>query len=529
MAIYHGEGMKDFGRQAGILLPLVSLPSHGGIGTLGKGAEDFILFLETAGQSLWQILPAGPVADTGSPYQGLSAFAGNPYLIDLRPLHEDGLITKSELQKYEKGSLEMNRVDYLYQRDEKLPLLLAAASRFDGGSARGFRKFLKESAYWLDGYADHEAAREAIPISDEIKIIQYFFFSQWDRLRKFARRHSVDFIGDLPLYVSVESADYHFNRKIFATDPTGRPSLIAGVPPDAYSATGQIWNVPVYDWEGAGEDALNWWEARLMQAARMYGAARIDHFRGLWDFWSVPADEANARIQHREAERSEHRGTKSSEQGSEHKRTEHSEHEYGAKDDVVDEDARGGGKWRRGPGDAFVEMAHASVPGLMIVAEDLGLLSEGAKRFRRRSGFPGMKVLQFAFDGDPTNEYLPRSSEEAAVMYTGTHDNDTLRGWLGRAGIGEIDFAKSYLNARSKESLPEAMIAAALESPCFCTMIPLQDWLGLGSYARINTPGTVSRMNWSWRLEARQINGSGADALTEKIRLQTAAANRLRS
>jgi len=417
--------------------------------TLGRESYEFVDFLAEARQSFWQILPIGPVGKTLSPYQSSSAFAGNPSLID-------------------KNAIDRDPVRYAPK-----------------GSP--YTKFLTENASWINNYALFEALhvsqkRTPLPLwPDELRnpsakalrdlrirykaeaeaVLheQYCFYVQWRELKRYANLKGVRIIGDLPIYVYEDSAEFWLRRNIFDVDKDGRPASSAGVPPDAFSKTGQVWNNPVYEWEKSGKEVFDFWRDRLAQAARLYDGFRIDHFRAFADYYAIPTDK--------------------------------------------------NGEWRTGPGKAFTDMVKKEFPGLFIIAEDLGDLSYAAKTLVTESGFPGMKVMQFAFCSDSKNPYLPHNIQENAACFTGTHDNNTLAGWLRSVSGKERRFAMEYLGVSHPEDLHGAILAAALASKADTTIIPLQDWLGLGAEARLNKPGTAGGRNWKWK--------APKEALTHKL------------
>jgi len=426
---------SNAGRRAGILLSISSLPVGEGSGALGAEAYRFVDFLAEAGQSLWQILPIGPVGKSLSPYQSRSAFAGDP--------------------KY---------IDKSLSRDDP----------------ENYSLFLKENESWLDEYALFEAVRfsqggkplylwpedlrnpaaktlSALKESfqkqtDKVRREQFLFFSQWKALKQYANLKGIGIIGDLPIYVYEDSAEFWLRRDAFDVGSDGRPNTSAGVPPDDFSEDGQLWNNPVYAWDRKKE-VFGLWRDRLTQAARLYDGVRIDHFRALADYYAIP----------------------------------------------VSRGVSGKGEWRAGPGKPFIDMVKKEYPGLYVIAEDLGDLSEAAKALVTYSGFPGMKVMQFAFSGNPDNPYLPHNIQKNAACYTGTHDNNTLTGWVRSASKKERLYAMEYLGIKSAEDLPAAMLAAALASNADTAIIPLQDWLGLGAEARMNKPGVVNNRNWKWQ------------------------------
>ncbi|MDR1797687.1 MAG: 4-alpha-glucanotransferase [Clostridiales Family XIII bacterium] len=441
--------MNNSARRAGILLPLTALP---GGGSLGGEAYAFVDFLVAAGQSVWQVLPVGPVGKSRSPYQSMSAFAGNPAFVDEKMLGQP---------------------------------LEEAVLRFDLGGA-DYQKFLRENAAWLDGFALFEAvhvrlrkpldlwpdelrnpqdktlaelSREHAEAVERTKVVQYFFWSQWKELKAYANLKGVGIVGDLPFYVSADSADFWLSRRAFDTQPDGRPASSAGVPPDDYAAGGQVWNVPVYAWGKRKKEVFALWRSRLAQAARLYDGVRIDHFRALADYYAYPA-------------------------------------------------GGGEGAWHPGPGAAFIDMVKRDFPGLEVIAEDLGDLSDAAHALRAYSGFPGMKVLQFAFTGNADNPYLPHNIESNSVCYTGTHDNNTTVGYVRAASAGEAAFALRYLGlSGDRAALPGALLRTALMSRSETAIIPMQDWLGLGAGARMNKPATVGGRNWKWQLSPGALTG----------------------
>jgi 4-alpha-glucanotransferase len=538
-------------RRAGILLPLTALPSPYGIGTLGAEALRFVDFLTDSGQSLWQVLPTGPIRAGWSPYQSTSAFAGNPLLIDLDVLVREEVLAQKETSAYAAGASKKNiserspvretrkggTANYAFQMRRKLPLLRAAAERLDGKNAN-YRRFLRENAEWLEGYALFDAIHENLrlplqgwpealrnPPSDlalaelrdvyaaDIEVskrIQFFFFQQWKELKSYANLQGVGIVGDLPFYVSEDSADFWLSRRAFDVFPDGRPASVAGVPPDAFSAEGQIWDNPVYAWGKHKKEVFDFWQARLKQAIRLYDSVRIDHFRAFSEYYAIPLQRS------RPPRKNGRRGDLGTAVGA------------GLSSSFVANPGPGAnlrpavnpgpaaslgpaphapipctedGAWRPGPGKAFIDRMRANFPGLHVFAEDLGILTEEADALLRYSGFPGMKVLQFAFaDSNPYNAYLPHNIGTNSVVYTGTHDNDTTCGWLRGITREQTGFALRYFGVARRADLPDALLRAALGSTAESAIIPLQDWLGLGSSARFNTPGTCGGRNWKWRV-----------------------------
>jgi 4-alpha-glucanotransferase len=463
-------GITNSSRRAGILLPVTALPSPYGVGSLGHSAHTFVDFLAAAGQSVWQILPIGPVGMGYSPYQPSSAFAGNPWLIDLDTLVAEGLLTKKEIREsWTAASRTAHGIvpasaAFRIQETLRGPLLEKAAARFDGKNT-GYRRFCRENQAWLDLYVRFCGEDKA----EQIRRVQYLFRKQWKELKSYANLKGIGIVGDLPYYVSADSADFRLGLRAFDVASDGSPASIGGVPPDAFSPDGQVWDTPVYDWKKHPKEAYAFWQARLAHAAQLYDGVRIDHFRALSEFYAIPAGPRGpAPAKGRGAAAPKLSGR--------------------------------AGEWRPGPGRPFIDRIRAAFPGFEIVAEDLGDLSDAAEALVRYSGFPGMKILQFAFSGDPNNPYLPHVVERNSWIYTGTHDNDTLAGWARTAPKSTAAFAMDYLGVSTRAELPHACIRAALSSRADTCIIPMQDWLGLGAAARINKPGSIGGRNWRWRL-----------------------------
>lgn len=475
-------------RSSGILLPIFSLPSAHGIGTLGKEAFCFVDFLKDAKQTYWQILPVNPAGYGGSPYQCLSSFAGNPYFIDLDLLESDGLLEKSDLA----GLSDDGDVDYKKLDSYRLKLLKKAAKkgierlgipdRFiaENDWVRDFALFcaLKEKFYskpwylWDEDIRKREdaavkrASEELKSEINEIIYIQYLFFKQWDALKSYAAQNGVEIIGDMPIYVAYDSADVWCNTKFFKLNEDGSLKCAAGVPPDAFSDEGQLWGNPIYDWEALKRDGYGFWIRRIGAAARAYDVIRIDHFRGLESYWEVPA------------------GSKT------------------AKD----------GRWVKGPGLEFLNMITSWFYGTEFIAEDLGILTPAVRQLLADSGLPGMKVLEFAFEPEEGGSaYLPHKYEKNSVCYIGTHDNDTLLGWYQNGKRAQIDFAKEYLS--SGDDFADSVIRAGMRSASALFVVQMQDWLSLGSEARTNIPGTADG-NWRWRMQ----KGAANKALAKRIK-----------
>ncbi len=495
--------MTPAARSGGILLHPTSLPGPDGIGDLGPPAIRFLDFLEQAGQSLWQVLPLGPTGYGDSPYACFSSFAGNPLLVSLDGLVEQGLLPEAEL--HARPSFPPGRVDFARVTAWKLPLLSRAAASFlASGPCPGraaFEAFVRTGRWWLDDYCLFIALKERFgggawnawwdrdialrepsalarwrgELGPEVRIqqaIQFFFFEQWQRVRREAAARGIRIIGDLPIFAAADSADVWANRDCFLLDAEGRPTAVSGVPPDYFAATGQLWGNPLYDWEALEKDGFRFWIARIRAAERLFDFTRIDHFRGFDACWTVPAGQPTA--------------------------------ERGA--------------WVPSPGARLFETLERELGRLPLIAEDLGVITAGVESLRERFGFPGMRILQFAFDAGeagvlgPANRFLPHNHAVDSVVYTGTHDNDTTRGWYAARSAGE----REYLDLYAPPTDPEVewrLIRMAFASVCRFAVVPLQDLLGLGNEARMNTPGTVGG-NWSWRFG----DGALTPALAARLR-----------
>ena len=485
-------------KQSGILLPLSSLPSPYGIGTMGKEAYRFIDFLKASNQKLWQLLPIHQTSYGDSPYQSPSAFAGNPYFIDLDTLIEEGLLTKKEV-KDQPPTTEV--VDYAHVYYARYPLLRLAYSRFDVQSYPDYDAFCTANAFWLDDYATFmtvkgtydfrgrstwvlsDRRRDTMPADKVIdadecgfwKFLQYTFFSQWERMHAYAKSQGIALVGDMPIYVADDSADVWAHPTMFCLNAKGMTKTVAGVPPDYFSAIGQLWGNPLYDWKAMKQDNYNWWYERLRVAFSLFDLVRIDHFRGFCNYWSIPAGE----------------------------------------------DTAINGKWKNGPGAAmFAELEQRFGGRMPLIAEDLGDLDAKVHTMLKKLDYPGMKVLQFAFDSEDS-DYLPKNYTENCVVYTGTHDNRTTQGWLKDRNYDQrIRFERSVPSYRGASDL-DRLIRFALDSPANLCIIPMQDYLGLDDAARINTPGTLGG-NWTWRLS----RGYDKASLSKRIAKLTAAAER---
>lgn len=463
-------------RASGILLHISSLPSPCGIGTLGKAAYDFADFLHAAGQRYWQILPIGPTGFGNSPYQSVSTHAGNPYFIDLELLVRDGLLKEAELPE-----VEEDRVDFELQYSMRFDLLYKAFLRGRDHFAEEIRTFRKENA-WVDTYALFMAIKRSRNMEswdlwpEEIRMRkrgavetyatvcaedmnffifqQFLFFRQWNALREYLHSLEIELIGDLPIYVPYDSCDVWANPKLFQLDSDGKPTAVAGCPPDAFSEDGQFWGNPLYDWENMAQDDFLWWRERIASAAKCFDVVRIDHFRGLESYWAIP---------------------------------------YGA------ETAREG-SWVKGPDRVFIDCLHKHFPTLRLIAEDLGFLTPEVIELQKASGFPGMKILEFAFDPREPSNYLPHRYERNCICYTGTHDNETLCQWLEGLDEETKSYVAEYLGC-DEEHLEKSLIRAGMASVADTFIAQLQDYLGLGAEARMNEPGMFGNENWTWRLE----------------------------
>lgn len=478
-------------RQAGVLLHPTCLPGDQGIGTLDGSADRFLEFLEAAGAGLWQICPLGPTGYGDSPYQCLSALAGNPYLVDMNDLAGRGLLKSEEVAPLKK--LGRDRVDFGAVYQLKAPLFAKAYTRYkEAGEpalgAEGFGEFKERHAGWLDDYAyfralkdrnegkcwmewpmelrDYETAKNSKlrgkleGACEAQRFAQYLFFVQWRRVRELAAKKGISVIGDIPIFVAGDSADVWSHPDLFELDEkTKQPLGVAGVPPDYFSADGQLWGNPLYLWKRHAEEGYRWWLERLKSSFELYDMIRVDHFRGFESYWRVPYPAENARV----------------------------------------------GKWTPGPGLELFRAIAKAWPQAKILAEDLGLITPEVAALREESGCPGMAVLQFAFGGKADNPYLPHNLTANQVIYPGTHDNDTTRGWY--AGLPEAprDHVRRYLRVDGKD-IGWDFIRAAYESVSRLAIVPMGDILSLGSEGRLNTPGKPDG-NWQWRCQEKQLEG----------------------
>ena len=489
-------------RKSGILMHITSLPGNYGIGTMGKSAFDFVDFLEKSGQQSWQILPLTPTGYGDSPYQSNSAYAGNPYLIDLDLLIEEGLLKREEVESRDWCWSE-DRVDFGLQYNNKLAVLRLAYARFEGGVE--FDAFLAEQDEWLPDFAlfmalkgeNNSAAwytweeglkRRRAPalkaarkrLADEIRFytfVQYIFYKQWDALHSYAHSKGIDIIGDVPIYVPYDSVEVWCDYKLFQLDNDRTPTAVAGCPPDAFSEDGQLWGNPLYKWEKMKTDNYAWWVKRMGAASKLYDVIRLDHFRGFDEYWSVPYGDKTAK----------------------------------------------GGEWKRGPKIDFVNALKNQLKGVKFIAEDLGTLNKAVLDLRDESGYPGMKVLGFAFDGCKENEYLPHNYPRNSICYTGTHDNMTTLQWLHTASYEALEFLVEYMGLEdvaahmTQKQMVWAIIRMAMASMADECIVPMQDYLTIGEEGRMNFPGTMTTNNWTWRAS----KGFDSDELAQRIAAMT--------
>ena len=465
-------------RKSGILMHITSLPGPYGVGTMGRQAFAFVDFLRQAGQQYWQVLPLTPTGYGDSPYQSCSSYAGNHYMIDLDFLAEEGLLTQQELQEIHWGE-QPSRVDFgrLYQN--RLGILRKAFSRFCENAQ--FQQFLDENVSWLTDFALYMALkdkfggapwyqwpnplkfREASAIeaanaelNEEIHFYcfqQYLFYKQWGALRDYAHANGVKIIGDVPIYVPYDSVEVWKEPQYFQLDKNFAPTAVAGCPPDAFSEDGQLWGNPLYRWDRMKENGYQWWIHRLAAAGKLYDVVRLDHFRGFEAYWSVPFGDETAR----------------------------------------------NGRWIKGPGMDFINTIKEKLPQISLIAEDLGFLTKEVLDLRDESGFPGMKVLEFAFDSREPSDYLPHTYPRNSVCYIGTHDNMTMRQWFETAPPDAVAYATEYMGLNQREGLVWGVIRTAMSSVSDLCVIQMQDLLNLGGEARMNFPGTMTNANWTWR------------------------------
>ena len=476
-------------RQSGVLMHISSLPGKYGIGSFGQSAYDFVDFLVRTKQRYWQILPLGTTSYGDSPYQSFSAFAGNTYFIDFDILIEEGLLNESDVKGADFGD-DPRKVDYAKIFDARRPIMEKAVARFlKADDLSDYESFVEQNAAWLEVFAEYMAIKEHFDnlawtewpdeairrreaaslasyrekLADKLtyhRVTQYLFFKQWLRLKAYANEHHIEIVGDMPIYVAADSADVWAQPHFFKTDAVGKPTCVAGCPPDEFSETGQLWGNPIYDWEAMDKDGYAWWIERLRESFKIYDIVRIDHFRGFESYWEVPA-------------------------GSE---------------------TSASGKWVKGPDYKLFAAVKEALGDLNIIAEDLGFMTDEVIELRERTGFPGMKILQFAFNPDDESIDSPHLAPNNSVMYTGTHDNNTVLGWYK----DEIDdatrqYMAQYTNRKEYETVPHAMLRTIFASVSFMAIATMQDLLELDSAARMNYPSTIGG-NWTWRMTAEELN-----------------------
>lgn len=483
------------------MLPIASLPSEYGIGCFDKAATDFIDQLAKAGQSYWQILPMGPTGFGDSPYQSFSTFAGNPYFISLKELIRRGYLTKQECDHGTEGSRDSNiHYDRIYR--QRFDLLRRAFENSGIETDPDFAGFVRDNEDWLADYSlfmaikDSKNGKSYIEWEDDIRLrqpeamvtyrnklmhevlfyqfIQYEFFRQWDQIHAYAKERGIEIIGDIPIYVAMDSADTWAHPELFQLDDKGVPIAVAGCPPDAFSEDGQLWGNPLYNWENHREEGYAWWIRRIAKTFSMYDVVRIDHFRGFDEYYAIPYTAKTAKE----------------------------------------------GSWQPGPGLDLFRAAKRELGELRVIAEDLGFLTDSVREMLADSGFPGMKILQFAFDSREDSDYLPYKYERNSVVYTGTHDNETTFGWWKSIEPADKEVALRYMGASPfarRKTLTWRMIELAQASVSDLCIIPMQDYLCLDNLARINTPSTLGE-NWQWRMKADAFS----DKLAERIARMTA-------
>lgn len=493
-------------RTAGVLLHVSSLPSDTGIGNLGAGAYRFVDFLNASGMAVWQICPLGPTGYGDSPYQCFSAFAGNPYFIDLAPLVSEGLITGDEFSRL--SVLPRNHVDYGAVYSTLWPILRQAFQRFKASKKSQFldygliSKFRQEEAHWIEDYAlfmalkenfdgtcwldwpgdyrdaisakAHNLSAETVDAADAHVFYQYLFYAQLAKLRAYAGTQGVEIMGDTPIFVAMDSADVWANPELFQLKKNGQPKAVAGVPPDYFAADGQLWGNPLYEWSVHEATQFAWWIQRIQSNLEFYDIVRLDHFRGFESYWSVPATEKTARK----------------------------------------------GKWIPCPGLDLFKAIRNALPEAKLVAEDLGVITDEVNELRKATGLPGMAVLQFAFGGGADNAYLPHNYDRNCVVYSGTHDNDTTIGWFHTLDEATQDHIRRYLGV-SGDEIAWDFVRAAIRSSALLAVFPLQDLLSRGNEARLNKPGSPVG-NWQWRYwphQLEQLQSESSPYLREQLKL----------
>lgn len=470
-------------RASGILLHVTSLPNVIGIGTFGQSAYDFVDFLVESGQSYWQILPLTTTSYGDSPYQSFSAFAGNTHLIDFNLLVNDGFLSKEDFKNVDFGDDPL-KVDYGLIFEKRRPILEKAVTNFIENTPANFKNFIEINQFWLQPFAEYMAIKEKYgqnpwskwptairnreegalsahkaQLADVIlyhQVTQYFFFNQWTHLKNYANRHNILIIGDLPIYVAEDSVEMWTTPQYFKVDDNNNPTVVAGTPPDYFSQEGQLWGNPIYDWEYLESTDFSWWITRIEESFKLYDIVRVDHFRGFESYWEVPA---------------------------------------GAKNAI-------NGRWVKGPGKKLFSVIKEVLGELAIIAEDLGVQSEALDVLIESTGFPGMKILQFAFDGNKDNAHLPHNYAKKSVAYVGTHDNETAEGWAKDfASTENLTLLSKYTHQKNKESVAAALNRTLAASPSDTVIYQMQDLLELDNDARMNVPSTIGT-NWQWRYQS---------------------------
>ncbi len=490
-------------RSAGILLPVSSLPSEYGIGCFSESAYRFVDWLKKAGQTYWQILPLGPTSYGDSPYQSFSTFAGNPYFIDLEKFIKDGILTKEECDAVDLGNNKAS-VDYYKMYYNRYPLLKKAFSNSRIQEEEEFIRFCQENE-WLEDYSLFMAIKDTFgglawseweedirlrkpeamkryqeELAEDIlfyQFLQYHFYRQWNQLKKYANDNGIQIVGDIPIYVAFDSADTWAQPELFQLDESNQPKAVAGCPPDGFSADGQLWGNPLYDWEKHKTTGYEWWISRLAHCFQLYDVVRIDHFRGFDEYYSIPYGEATAV----------------------------------------------NGHWEKGPGMDLFWAVEKALGKREVIAEDLGFMTDSVRKLVQDSGFPNMKVLEFAFDSRDTgssNDYLPHNYNENCVAYTGTHDNQTIQSWFETISEEERKMAREYLcdTCTPESKLYKSFIALIMRSKANVCIIPMQDYLGYDDQSRMNQPSTVGH-NWKWRLKKDDLSEMLCDEVKHMTQL----------
>lgn len=480
---YRMEKSEKWSRRAGVLLPLFSLPGSYGIGTMGKEARLFADFLARSGQKYWQILPVGPTGYGDSPYQSFSTFAGNPYFIDLETLISEGLLSREDCDSCDFGG-DAHRVSYGKLYENRFPLLKKAYENFSTrlkeaesvesessiSEKKAYEEFLRENAFWLHSYCEFRSESMDFP-ADFFRFEQYEFLKQWKTLKSYVNGLGIEIIGDIPIYVSLDSSDVRTDPRLFQLDIEGKPTQVAGCPPDAFSESGQLWGNPLYDWDYHRKTGYDWWIRRMRHCFELFDIVRVDHFRGFDEYYAIP---------------------------------------YG------DKDAKRG-HWEKGPGiELFRHLQAALGKEKRIIAEDLGYVTDSVRKLVEDSGYPGMKILEFAFDSREEADYRPVTWKNHTVAYTGTHDNQTLKSWLLEISDVDRQMAADALDCSVEEMLQSdyvsAFIRMTMNARSDTVIIPLQDYMELGAEARVNKPSTMGE-NWTYRF----TNSDFTAALQKRI------------